>query len=206
MTMLRFIRSFLKDKSGGPTAEFAIVSFALFMTIFFVLELTLLFFNIMSAQAAANMGARVAIVSNPVDSAVPDTNVLTGANNIYGTSCGNVAAPCTAFSTVTCTGTECSETVSFNRILARVQQFLANVEAENVTLSYAYQGLGYAGGPVIPSVTLIISCVPYATGVLGGVLGSVITGKDINGSNCSGPSLPTVSVTLTGEDMSESGA
>lgn len=186
---------FLKSNRGGMTAEFVVVVFAMIVMIFFVVELTTLYFSIMAAQMAAQMGARVVVVSEAAVQGVPPLNSI-GATGIAGVSCSDVSNPCIGFTTLTCTGGSCN-TASFTRILSRMRQFLGGIAAENVTISYAYTGLGYAGGATIPAVTVTIGNVPYNAGIIGQIIGTE-----------QGPftTLPTVSVTLTGEDLSQSGA
>jgi Flp pilus assembly protein TadG len=186
---------FKKSNRGGMTAEFVIVVFAMIVMIFFVVELTTLYFSIMSAQMAAHMGARVAVVSEAAVQGVPPLNNAS-TTGIAGVSCSDVSNPCIGFATVTCTGGSCN-TASFTRILARMRQFLGGIAAENITISYAYTGLGYAGGATIPAVTVTIGNVPYNAGIIGHIIGTE-----------QGPftTLPMVSVTITGEDLSQSGA
>ena len=82
-------------------------------------------------------------------------------------------------------------------MLGRMQNFISGLQAEHVTVTYTYEGLGYAGGPIIPTITVTIADVPHQTGVFGRLLGA--TTVDMS-------RLPTVSATITGEDLSESGA
>ena len=189
-------KSYAKDVQGLASTEFVVISFALLMIIFFIVELTLLYFLTQSEQKAAHMGARLAIVSDSAASGLPNVNGLE-AGGVFGTSCSFSPAPCTDFGTLTCVGgvTGCNID-AFNRILDRMQNFMPGLLAEHVTISYAYQGLGYAGGPVIPAITLTINGVPHQTGIMGVVL-AVAQAVDV---------IPPVSVTLTGEDLSNSGS
>lgn len=189
-----FIRRYCRHEGGAGLIDFVTVSILFLSLVFFVVEMTLMYFFIQSSQKAAHIGARLAIVSDPVVAGLPTSNWL-AAGGLFGTSCSDASSPCTGFSRLTCTGGGCQAT-PFNRILGRMQNFLGGLEAEHVTFSYSYEGLGYAGGPVIPAVTVRIDGVPHQTGVLGTLIGS--TGAL--------GTLPAVSVTLTGEDLSESGA
>jgi hypothetical protein len=73
------------------------------------------------------------------------------------------------------------------------------IQSQYVTITYSDVGLGFAGGPIVPSVTVTLTGVPY---------GAVVT--TILGNFFSGASplvtLQTISVTLTGEDLSTAGA
>lgn len=189
---MAYWHSYSKDNKGLVTTEFAVISFALLMTIFFIVELTLLYFFIQSSQKAAHMGARYAIVSDAAATGLPTVNTLAG-GGIFGTPCSE--GSCVSFGPLTCTEGTC-DAAPFTALVSRMQGFLPGLMPEHVTVSYTYQGLGYAGGPVIPAVTVTISNVPYQTGILG-VLMAAGQFNDI---------LPPVSVTLTGEDLSTSGA
>ena len=192
--MRHMISNYIKGKKGTVTIDFVIVSLGLFLIMFFVVEMTLMYFMIQSSQKAAQIGVRLAAVSNPVVVGLPESNALV-AGEIFGTSCSSAPTSCEGFDRLTCTGAAC-EAVAFNRILGRMQNFLGGLEAEHVTISYSYEGLGYAGGPIIPVITVRIAGVPHQTGVLGRLLGA---------TNALG-SLPAVSATITGEDLSDNGA
>ena len=178
------------------TVEFVVVVFAALVMIFFVVELTALYFFIMSAQHAAYMGARVAAVSDPAAAGVPVTNIKTS-TGVFGVSCSDVSNPCVGFTTISCVGgiAGCNA-APFSRILSRMEQFLGGLDASHVTITYAYTELGYAGGPAILEVTVRIEGVPYSTGIIGGFIGTN-----------HGPftTIPAVSVTLMSEDLSGSG-
>ena len=90
---------------------------------------------------------------------------------------------------MTCTGTACTSG-DFDR-LTHIRSISGQVEAGNITIRYQNVGLGYAGGPVIPLVSLSISGVQYQTGIFGlliqnaGVLDT----------------LPSRTASMTGEDL-----
>lgn len=193
---LNRLKPFVREEKGTATVEFVAIASAMFMFIFFVVELTLLSFFSLSAQKAAHMGVRSAVVSNPAALAMPAINSKTN-NGVFGVSCSDPSAPCIDFGTVTCTGGGAGcDPVAFNRILTAMQRFLTLIEPQNVTITYSYIGLGFAGGPPIPAIEVVLAGVPYQTGIIGAIIGS------------RGPfsSLPAVSVTLTGEDLSQGGA
>jgi hypothetical protein len=81
-----------------------------------------------------------------------------------------------------------------------MQGIFPKVLASNVTISYAGTGLGFAGGPVVPSVTVKISGVPYGT-----LLNTIMSNFMAKGGTTGNPfsaNLPDISVTMTGEDLS----
>jgi hypothetical protein len=67
----------------------------------------------------------------------------------------------------------------------------------NLTVTYNYVGLGYAGGPFVPSVTVTLSGVQF--GMFMGFL------SGLAGAGDSLLVLPDISATLTGEDLSSAG-
>lgn len=192
---MNIINKAIKNEDGAATVEFVAVSFALLILVFFVVELTLLFFFSLSAQKAAQVGARLAIVSNPAAVGVPVTNTRT-AGGVFGVSCSDASSPCINFGTLTCSGGDAScDVAAFNRILTGIQRFLGDAQAEDITISYTYVGLGFAGGPSTPSITVTIANVDYTTGIIGAIVG---TGGAFS-------ALPAVSATLTGEDLNQGG-
>lgn len=185
---------FLHDKTGSTTAEFVAVVFFFFIIVFFVMEVALALFFWQTVEKSAQMGVRLVVVSAPVEPGVPSTNAYTGASGtLLGDPCSDSSAPCVGFSTVTCTGVACTNTADFNRILSRVRQLYAGIAASNVTITYEYVGLGFAGGQTVPLVTLTISGVPFQTGILS-IMGNLIGDTALT-------TIPTMTATLTGEDL-----
>ena len=80
------------------------------------------------------------------------------------------------------------------------------IQAQHVTIRYDYVGLGFAGGPIIPAVTVTVQGVPYGaimTTILAGFM-RIATGNPSAGSPLT--NLPTITATFTGEDLSSLGA
>jgi hypothetical protein len=67
-----------------------------------------------------------------------------------------------------------------------------------VRITYRYTGLGFAGGPTIPAIALELHDVPFQLGVLGLIGGLLGAGHQLT--------LPPISATFTGEDLSSAGA
>ncbi len=203
----RKLSLYKQNDKGLVTVEFVVIAFGLLMMIFFVVEMTTLYFNILSSQMAARQGARVAVVSDPVvpiattstGVGLPLTNFIT-TSAIYGTSC-SVANTCTGFTAVSCTGSSCTA-AAFNPIYLRMGQFLGGLQAKNVTITYTYAGLGFAGGPTIPLVTVKISGVAYKTVIINALV-KLFASTDTGFAGLT--TLPSTSVTLMGEDLSSSG-
>ncbi|WP_290496086.1 TadE/TadG family type IV pilus assembly protein [Hyphomonas sp. UBA4494] len=187
-------KRFWGNDTGSSTIEFVVLMFVILATIFFVLESTLYLFFSAAIHKSAQAGARAAVVSTPLAAGVPATNAKTPAG-IFGVACTDVSAPCVSFPPVSCTGTACDAT-QFNRIFAHMQGFSGQLAPDNVTITYEWTGLGFAGGPTVPLVTVTVSDVPFQTGVVG----LLLTNAGVLAT------LPTHSVSMTGEDLNTGGA
>ena len=199
-------RTSLRCDSGAITVEFVIVMTVFMVIVFFVIEVALAQFYWQTAEKAVQVGVRLAIVSdlavptytcgNATSGAIPATNCLCAggssgcvATPLNGGACDATPSNCASFTAVSCTGAGCSAT-PFNYILARMQQMYPPIQAANVTITYAYSGLGFAGGPNIPTVTITMSGVPLHLGFVAGIPPLA--------------NIPTMSVTMTGEDLHSS--
>jgi len=197
--------SFIKSERAGVTVEFVAIMPAFMLLTFFIMEITIAVLWIGTAEKAAQLGARLAVVSNTAVAGLPPNNALFDVNFAFGQSCSIGA--CQSFATLTCTGGtggDCDST-NFDTIVSRMSDVfgllrnLPQPAGDYVTIEYTYVGLGFAGGPVVPSVTVTLSGVPYGT-VMTTILGSFFGGGSIL------EMLPVISVTLTGEDLSTAGA
>src|SRR5262249_16162455 len=128
----------------------------------------------------------------------PSATIPTTGTGINGQKCSVSPSPCVSFATVSCTGTACSA-VPFNRILTHMRGFNSNIAAANVTISYTDVGIGFAGGPRVPMVTVTVSGVQYNTGLLGLLL---TTAADKTLLNNVVKFMPARSASMTGEDLS----
>jgi Flp pilus assembly protein TadG len=180
---------FLRSNQGSTTVEFVVIFLGFISIIFFVVEVAIHMFFMASLEKAAQAGARAAVVSPPVAAGVPLTITKTTAG-IYGQKCSQTPSPCVPITTASCTGATCSAT-EFTRILNHMRGFNGRVQANNVTVTYSDAGIGFAGGPTVPMVTVTVSGVPFQTGILGLLLG------DASGL----ATLPERSASMTGEDL-----
>lgn len=188
------IFAFSNDNAGVSTIEFVVLISGILALVFFVLETTLYLFFSASLNKAAQAGVRAAVVSTPVIAGLPVTNQRT-ANGNFGINCSDASAPCETFAAVSCSGNSC-DAAEFDRIFAHMNGFSGQLQPANVTISYEPTGLGFAGGPTIPLVTVTVSGVPFRTGIVG----LLLTNTGVLSS------LPTHSVSMTGEDLDRGGA
>jgi hypothetical protein len=222
---------FLRDERAGVTVEFVALMPAFLLVTFFILEIAIAILWVGTAEKAVQVGARLAVVSHYAASAnyagapiTEATRYALAGGFTFGDNCSENA--CVAFPTITCTGgtgEDCRAGACFghpdNRtcfevIADRIRDpdyprpayrgLMSSIQNENITITYSYIGLGYAGGPIVPRVTVTVAGVPYPTimtsivsnlfsFVLGGAAPPALT------------NLPPITVTLTGEDQSTAG-
>jgi len=208
--MMHLISRVGHDQSGTTTIEFSIVMVLFFMLTFGLVEFGYALFQWNTASKAAQIGARMAAVSNPV---------WTGLLGL--TDSGTPGGPWTTAYDVTCTGTnatgsagECAgASAEYDAVAMQDLVFgrgdttcgtigtdsdpgmcdvFNRITPENVNITYENTGLGFAGRPggPVPTITLTVSGLTYEFIGLGGLLGF----SDIT--------MPDFTVTMTGEDLS----
>lgn len=199
MSTLRTLQGFLQRRDGTSTLEFVVIFGGFIAIVFFVMEVTLYLFFMATLEKAAESGARVAVTSRPVVNFARTIEVAPGAH--FGDSCSQGGGgACVPFSStpLTCTGEACQPASSFDRILNHMRGFNARIQPENVTIAYADVGIGFAGGPTVPMVTVTVHDVPFQTGILGLLLAS-----GANNEATLLATLPTRSASMTGEDLAQ---
>lgn len=195
---MRTLRNFLKDSGATTMIEFVVIAPLFFALVFGIVEMGLAIYWWKSIEEAAQLGARMAVVRDPAAVGVPTINGYTG-DGFLGQACREAEAPCNDFGTIECTGAACGG-AGFPTILASMTQVFPMITANNVRISYRYVGVGFAGGPAVPAVTVTITGVRYPFFVLGAVF-------SVFGAFTNLPqTIPDIRATLTGEDMTTAGA
>jgi len=185
----RSLHSLLSSRDGSASVEFVVIFLAFISIIFFVVEVTLYMFFMASLEKAAEAGVRAAVVSNPV------VNIRTVNNPIGSIAEGTKCTPttCERFPARSCNG-NCSG-AAFNRVLAHMQGFNGQIKRENVSITYTDTGIGFAGGPSAPMVTVRVSGIPFQTGILALLL-DLATANQL-------ATMPAQSASMTGEDLAQ---
>ena len=214
--MKRVGAGLLRDQTGGVMVEASVMLVIIFVFVLGSVDFLMAMYQWNAAAKAVQIGARVAAVSNPVASAVTAITGLEG-GDLPGT------APPPAFTTRTCSGSSgsCSGGGSYDSaamntiVLGRgsaacggtlsvycigMQTIFPRVQPANVTVSYIYNGLGFAGRPgvivgtggPVPTITVELQGLNFQFFFLGGLMGF---------NNIAIPSMRT---TVTGEDLSSS--
>lgn len=201
-------RRLAADQSGATAAEFGLVLPLLVLLLFGVIDAGRWMWTYNQAEKATQMGARFAVVGNAVTPAMYDSYL-----GVSGLTQGDVV-PASAFGKVTCTGSGsgtaisatcvCSTTpcpsgvttttaAAFQNIVARMQLFLPLLAASNVTVEYSSSGLGYAGSPVLPDLSPLVTV--KITNMTFRPLTTLAMGQ---------VPLPNFTTTLSAEDLSGS--
>ena len=199
--MRNFISKFCKDQQGITATEFTLVVTVFLMLIFGIIDFSRLMWEVNMLEKATQWGVRTAIVSEVVaeglesydgvpaagGSGLPvPASAVNGGNPIVCTSSGAGSASCTG-------GFGPTDPAAFTAIVTeQIQKFHDRVTHSEVVIEYQHIGLGFAGNPIgldiAPAVTVRIQNLPFVF-VTPGLAGLV------------NMTLPTVSATLTGEDL-----
>lgn len=161
------------DRRGASAAEFALVLPLLLLFILGMIDAARFMWETNRVEKATQMGARMAVVTQPVSTGLANQDYL----GVGGLTQGDII-PVTALSTVTCSRTSCSctgaacpdddttaDSDAFDQIFARMQMMKPDISPDEVTISYRGSGLGYAGDPhgmdISPLVTVELSDVEF---------------------------------------------
>ncbi|MGH6896286.1 MAG: TadE/TadG family type IV pilus assembly protein [Geminicoccaceae bacterium] len=195
--MVRHLRG---CERGAATVEFVIVAPVFLLLFFGVIETASAFFWWKTAEKATQLGARLAIVRDPAAVGMPLRNVRRD-GTLFGLACGSASDPCDFDnqSTWICSGGDSScNPDAFDNIITEMRRVIGQeIDDDNLNITYSYVGLGYAGGPFIPAVTVTL------TGVRFGMFMGFLSG--MAGEDGALEFLPDISATLTGEDLSGAG-
>jgi hypothetical protein len=164
-------RKFIQDADAGVAVAFvALLPAFLFLT-FFIFEVLIALLWVGTVEKAAQLGARLAIVSSVAVTGLPATNAKASGHN-YGELCsaGACGSTGTGFDPKWCIGGTAGFCDSgnctgaavpcFQVIVNRMRNVAGLIQPQNVTITYEYAGLGFAGGPIVPRVTVAVGITP----------------------------------------------
>lgn len=161
---LLWLRRLLADRTGASLVEFSLV-FPVFASVSLgTVDLGYLLYQWNAAAKATHLGARYAIVNDPVAKGLNDLTAewkLDKYAESMGLSCtdmsnGTTAGVCPDPVTVRCVPSassgSCSGSYAFNEtafaaIFARMQIAYPGLKRENVRIEYVTSGLGFVGRP-----------------------------------------------------------
>jgi len=199
------LKEFGSDTAGAVMVEFAIAALFFLILTSGLVEFTFAFYQWNAAAKALQVGARLASVSNPVDSTLKSLTGLEG-----GASPGD---PMPSFTRV-CTSSGCSgggiydptamNTLVYGRGGATtcgtigpdgypgMCDIFSRIRPANVRVTYAHTGLGFAGRPGGPVPTITVELTGLTFNFV--FLNSLLRFPPIN--------IPAMRTTVTGEDLS----
>ena len=151
-------RSLVRCERGASAAEFALVLPLFILLLLGTIDVGRFMWELNRAEKATQMGARYAVVSDPV-AAVVNTDFV----DDYGIPGGD-PVPAAVFGSAVCTDSgNCTVTGSasgvsgrngpaFDNIVDWMQIFYPVVQPANVRVTYENVGLGYSGDPTGPDI------------------------------------------------------
>lgn len=190
------VRPLLRDSGGASAAEFALVLPLLILLLLGIIDAGRFMWEFNQAEKATQMGARMAVVTNPVAPGL-------AAGNFVGQSglADGDFIPASAFGVLECTSTTCTcktapcpfgagptVTAAFNPIVARMKAMKGDIAAANVVITYRGSGLGYAGAPgmdISPLISVSLRGLTFRPIYLAGLVNFA---------------MPDFATTLTAED------
>lgn len=209
-------RRLQRDESGAVLPEVTISILTFLLVIFGIFEFSYVFYQWNAATKAAQWGARLAAVSDPVASNLgtltglePLTNLPGDPMPAYDCTCRGATRRCEG--TVPQNALACTYSAAAMRTLflgrgnngtacvtgrnAGMCGFLPGLALSNIVVRYQYTGLGLAGRPAgpVPTISVSFEGLSYRFLFLGGLAGL---------TSLSFPNRASVSV--TGEDLKQS--
>jgi hypothetical protein len=165
---VKTLRALIRDETGGPAAEFAMVLPLAILFFFGIIDAGRYMWENNRAEKATQMGARFAAVTDFIPSGLGTYNFvgvggLTQGDPIPAASYGTMTCskPSSAAVACTCSGTcgwgTAASPAPFQAIVSRMSLISPQIGTQNVVVEYSPSGLGYAGDPNGPDIAPIIT-------------------------------------------------
>lgn len=193
-------RRFWRSDHAASAAEFALVLPVFLVFLLGTIDVGRFIWAVNESEKATQAGARLAVVSDVIPGGEIGCSDTGNNNTTPGLLCysyalsGNVPqgspVPKSAFPTVTCsapggslgctatsapfsTAIDASAQAAFDNVVARVNDLQPRADADNVIISYAWSGLGFAGDPngpdVAPTITVSLTGLQFRPIFLAGI-------------------------------------
>jgi hypothetical protein len=154
-------RTLLRDTRAASAAEFALVLPLLLLLLFGIIDAGIYMWTLNRAEKAAQMGVRMAVVTDFVSSSI-------GAD--YVGQCSTPLGqgdpiPEDCFATITCSkpvnsvtcSTGTANAAAFDAVVTRMRLMMPQISSSNVEIIYSPSGLGYAGDPNGPDLAPLVT-------------------------------------------------
>lgn len=162
MRVAEAFRKFAASDRGAYSVEFPIIFSAFFVLVLLAFQIAFAMFQVISDEKAAMTGARIAAVRDPVHTGMPTNNVATS-NDDVGQPCSE--GFCTdPGQTWSCSGDALGANCDANRfvvIMNDMRRQGVNFDPRDLTITYSYAGMGFAGGPFVPLIRVSIDSAPF---------------------------------------------
>jgi Flp pilus assembly protein TadG len=220
-----------RDSNGASLVEFTLVFPVVMLVALGSVDVVYMLFQWGEANKAAYVGARQAVILDPVATGVTNLTYSTAGTQlgqpcfVPGTGAANTTSNCPAVNTVctpattsgSCTNgftwnetafTNPSATVEWRKgIFDKMRAVFPRLQRWNVQISYATTGLGFVGRPngLPMNVTVSIRCMTYPFYFLGALMNWAFAAPaGCPAGTPAGPGISTFATTLTSEDMCSS--
>ncbi|HUE80070.1 MAG TPA: TadE/TadG family type IV pilus assembly protein [Sphingomicrobium sp.] len=156
------MRRLIRDRGGASAAEFALVLPLLILLLFGIIDGGRYMWAINRAEKAAQMGVRMAVVTDFAASSIDSNYVgacspaLTGGDPIPA-GCFTSITCSRSGTTVSCPGGGTADPAAFNTVYNRIRLFMPEIQPNNVQIIYSDSGLGYAGNPNGPDLAPLVT-------------------------------------------------
>jgi Flp pilus assembly pilin Flp len=193
VSAVRSFARFRKNESGVALIEATLVFAMMMILTFGLIEFGLVLYQYNAAEKATAVGARFIATRGPIVTGLPDCGPGVNVNGM------NAGATCPSTSwTTTCNAGAPSggcQAAVLNELVAEMQRFAPNVQAQNVQVVLRGAGLGFVGrGSPVPMVTVRLTGMQYDFIALDDLLGfGTLT-------------MPSFDATIAGEDLNGAGA
>ena len=170
---MRIFARLLRSERAAAGAEFAIVLPLLLLLLFGVIDAGRFLWEYNMAEKATQMGARFAVVTNPVATALRGPRQGGYSFSVSDGILQGNAVPTANFDQAVCDNTTCTCTggnicgsigydgpdpgTAFGNIVARMAAMYPPIGPSNVTVTYKNVGLGFAGDPDNPQVSALVT-------------------------------------------------
>jgi Flp pilus assembly pilin Flp len=203
--MMALLHSLSRDERGASMVEFSIIAFLLFIVTGGLIDFAIGYHQWNSASKALQQGARLASISDPVDSTLAGWDGLDVSGTVPGGEFPSFTRVCSG-ATQSCSGGTYSSAAMNTLVYGRGQttcgvvaadktpaicDIFSRVQPANVIVTYEQTGLGFAGRPggPVPTITVELTNLTFDFAFLNGLLGfAPIT-------------IPAMKTTATGEDL-----
>lgn len=187
------LRAFLRDDLAATTTEFALVVPLFILFVFGAIDVGGFAWRLNTLEKATQMGARMAVVTDPVASGLVaesyigrsvtlqdgSTVTLTQGSTIPAEALGKTvcssAGTCSCSSS--CLASNAADNAAFTKVVDRMQIFEPSITDAKVSVEYTGSGLGFAGDPdgmeIVPLVTVRLTGMQYRP-LVGVLLGAAI--------------------------------